>query len=847
MLPLLLCVPVPCVAPQSSLPNGFARQVLCATFDSATAVAATPDGRVFVGELGGDVWTYQNGAVLSQPLIHVPVSAQVAESAGLLGLELDPDFAQNGWLYVYYTSAAKRNRVGRFTVVGASADPASEFVVWENVSPQTGDHNGGGLCFGPDGKLYISTGDQFVSSYSQDLTREDGKLLRVAADGSIPSDNPYVNHPFARKTIYASGLRNPFRLAADWVRNEVWIGDVGGNSLYAWEEIQRALSGANYGWPFSEGQACYVSSCAAFASAAHAYRHDDPNFFTGLPQASVTMGVVYDSTVFPLEYRGNLFYADYANRWIRRLTFDAQGQVTGDLQFADENDGGRIVDMVQGADGALYFLNWGPQPLSGELVRIAYQSGGNAPPVVVATATPTAGLAPLDVTFDGSASFDPDVGPQGLQFAWDFGDGQSSSSAVAQHTYTADGNYSVVLAVGDGAATSTSTPFSVRIGNPPTPTIDQPAAGATYRAGDALVLSGSALDAEDGALPASALVWRVELVHEGHVHPVFGPIQGVAQTTFPVPNAGHPPEHTHYVVHLGATDSSGLVTWTSRALVPETAMIALDTYPSGIPITIDGQPELTPRTYESLVGYQLGVEAPRSLWWNGELVLFVRWTGGGPALHTITTPPGGKSQTAVYGRGLVTATTVAVSRAENNAEFDHGIGRVALKSPNDPLALRVGRAQGAQVELAVSFQPAIPRGATVVSAYVEFTADAPQQGHLICPVRAYDVGSLPDFVAGSSVPLSEIAPLTSTWIVWQAGSAAVGQPLTTDDLSALVQSVVDRPDWAPGQTLGLVFLGSASTGSSVRTVANFDSTTGAKLVVDWAVPPARVPHPPSQH
>lgn len=830
-----------------SLPTGFTRAVLAASLEGATSLVALPDGRLLVGELDGDIWIYENGALLPTPLVHLPTSALISESAGLLALELDPDFAQNGWLYAYYTSAAKRNRVGRFTVVGSSASLASELVVWENLSPQTGDHNGGGLAFGPDGMLYIATGDQFVSSYSQDLAREDGKLLRVAPDGTIPPDNPYVNHPFAAKTIYASGLRNPFRIANDSLRGAIWIGDVGGNSTFASEEISRALAGANYGWPFSEGASCYVSSCAAFAVAAHAYRHDDPTYAPGLPQGSVTVGAVYDSTVFPLEYRGSLFYADYSNQWIRRLTFDAQAQVTGDLPFVDAAEGGAIVDMVQGFDGALYFVTFGTGSVGSELVRIAYQSGGNAPPVVVATASPSSGLAPLDVQFDGSATFDPDQGPQGLQFSWSFGDGQHSPDVAPLHTYAQDGNYTVVLAASDGAATSYSTPFDVRVGNPPVPSIDAPLPGATYRAGDVIVLSGSASDVEDGVLPASALTWRVELVHESHVHPVYGPVTGLAQTSFSVPVAGHPPEHTHFVVHLGATDSSGLQTWTSMPLTPETAVVDIDTWPSGISVFVDGQPELTPRSYESLAGYQLAVEAQRSIWLNGELWLFVRWTDGGAAAHSFVTPAPGKQMRAIYARGHVTDETSAVVRDERNAEYDSGVGRVALASPSDPNALRVGRTPAGPIELALAFQPAIPRGAAIVSAYVSFTAATPQSGHLITPVRAYDVGDLAEFVAGSSTPLTQFAPLGSSWLVWNVPAAPVGQPLNTIDLSLLLQAVVDRPDWAPGQFLGLVFAGATAGGNPVRAVGNLASGSPAELVVQWAVPQRIVQQPPVKH
>src|SRR5262245_49634488 len=255
-----------------AVPEGFVRTIVASGLIEPTVIELLPDGRVLIGERRGRILVVEDGALLPDPLIVLDADSSTLEH-GLAGLAADPDFAHNGFLYAYYTTREPRNRVGRFTVIGNTADRASEVLVWQNPHAAGDVHHGGAVCFGNDGTLFIATGDQSDSARSQDPMSEDGKILRLRADGGIPPDNPFVDVPGVDPAIWALGLRNPFRISFDHVQNELWIGDVGGNSNESYEEINRGCAGANYGWPRQEGEFCYVGDCDGITFPEHAYRH----------------------------------------------------------------------------------------------------------------------------------------------------------------------------------------------------------------------------------------------------------------------------------------------------------------------------------------------------------------------------------------------------------------------------------------------------------------------------------------------------------------------------------------------------------------------------------------------
>ena len=208
-------------------------------------------------------------------------------------LALDPDFENNGYLYVYYSNASTvRNRISRFTHLGNTADLASETLIWEDSEDWSSIyHFGGGIGFGPDGNLYVTTGEEFEGAQSQDLTRGGGKVIRINPDGTIPGDNPFADGPGGNlDEVWAYGLRNPFRAFWDLPTGRFYIGDVGGNvQSIAREEINLGVAGANYGWPDCEGQ---CPAIPAVENPIFDYSHLFPNRTGG----SITAGFVYRRT-----------------------------------------------------------------------------------------------------------------------------------------------------------------------------------------------------------------------------------------------------------------------------------------------------------------------------------------------------------------------------------------------------------------------------------------------------------------------------------------------------------------------------------------------------------------------
>src|SRR2546426_11659168 len=200
------------VAMAASLPTGFTETQIASGLSGPTAMAFAPDGRLFVCQQGGQLRVIKNGSLLTTPFLTVTVDS--SGERGLLGVAFDPDFPTNGFVYIYYTATtpATHNRVSRFTANGDVAVSGSEVVILDlnNLSSAT-NHNGGPIHFGPDGKLYIGVGENANSANAQTLNNLLGKMLRINADGSIPTDNPFFNTASGvNRAIWALGLRNPY-------------------------------------------------------------------------------------------------------------------------------------------------------------------------------------------------------------------------------------------------------------------------------------------------------------------------------------------------------------------------------------------------------------------------------------------------------------------------------------------------------------------------------------------------------------------------------------------------------------------------------------------------------------
>ena len=329
---------------------------------NSTAFAQAPDGRIFVAEQSGALRVIKNGALLATPFHTFTVNA--SGERGLLGVAFHPNFASNGYVYVYYTATtpAIHNRISRMVASGDVSDGTETIIAdLPNLSSAT-NHNGGAIHFGTDGKLYAAVGDNANSSKAPDLTDPFGKMLRFNDDGSIPGDNPHCTTAGTlRCAIWASGLRNPFTFAIQPGTGRMHINDVG---QVTWEEIDVGAAGADYGWPTSEGPDGVIGSITAplFAykhSAASPAGSGPGGFFTGF---AIAGGAFYPTSgAYPSAYHGNYFFADYVSRWVARLD-----PANGNAAYAFANLAGNPVDMIVGLDGALYVLVQG-----GSVTRIS--------------------------------------------------------------------------------------------------------------------------------------------------------------------------------------------------------------------------------------------------------------------------------------------------------------------------------------------------------------------------------------------------------------------------------------------------------------------------------------------
>jgi glucose/arabinose dehydrogenase/PKD repeat protein len=677
----LSLVSVTATARAVTLPSGFSDE-LVTSLGSPMAIAFTPDGRMLLPTKTGALRVRTAaGALLATPALDLSARLCTNFERGLLGVAVDPAFADNHFVYLYYTlnkfnnacpSAAAStpvNRVARFTLpAGNVIDPASELVLVDNIPSYKGDHNAGDLNFGKDGNLYVSIGDGGCDyagnsgcAGANDASRDQhvllGKILRITRSGGIPADNPFTGAGTARcnatgqttpgnrcQETFAWGLRNPFRFAfdPDAGATRMYINDVGQN---LWEEIDEGAPGADYGWNVREGHCANASTtdCGppplGMTNPIFDYGHADGC-------ASITGGAFVPAGLWPPAYDGTYLFGDYVCGRIFRLVPKAGGGFDR-VTFADGLGSSSAVHLVFGPSGtgrALYYTTFAG---GGAVRRIVY-SNANRPPTAAISAAPSAGGAPLTVGFSGSQSSDPDAGDT-LTYLWDFGDAGApveTSAATTSHTYTIVGTYTATLRVRDNHG-SVSAPVTQRIdvGNtPPAPAIESPVAAAGFAVGETLLLRGSAGDAQDGALPATALSWTVLRHHGTHTHPLLGPVGGNdVSLTAPPPEDLSATTNSYIEVQLTATDSKGATTTVARDILPRLANLSLATQPSGLTLSLDGTPFIAPRTWTSWEGWAVTVAAPDQAGYG-----FGSWSDGGARSHAIVTPPGGASLTATF-------------------------------------------------------------------------------------------------------------------------------------------------------------------------------------------------------
>ncbi len=715
-------------AAAAALPEGFADE-LVTNLPAPTAVAFTRDGRMLVATQAGRLHVVQDGVLRPTPALDLSARTCSNSERGLLGVATEPG---TDAVFLFWTAktgsacptgspnpaGAPVNRVSRFTLgAGGTVDPASEVVLVDGIYSNAGNHNAGDLHVGKDGHLYVSTGDGGCDyagdsgcAGANDAARDRnvlvGKVLRVTRDGGVPSDNPYTGSGTAScrsgpapagttcREIFATGLRNPFRMAfdPDAPTTTFRINDVGQN---AWEEVDQGTKGADYGWNAREGycQNTGSSSCGAprpagYTDPVHAYGRD-----TGC--ASITGGAYVPDGAWPAAYDDAYLFADYVCGKIFALAPDGQR-----TELASGLGGSSAVHLAFGphAGGqALYYTSYAG---GGQVRRISATGAADRAPTAAVTATPSSGAAPLSTVLDGSGSADPDGGA--LTYLWSFGDGSSDATTTTptvRHTYPA-GQWTATLRVRDPAG-STSAPATVVLsaGNTaPSVTITSPTPDQRFDVGEPLVLRGSATDAQDGTLPASALSWTVIRRHADHTHPFLGPVAGDAvPLTAPGPEDLAAAGNSYLEVRLTATDSRGVTTTVVRDLRPRTTQVTVATQPAGRTVSVNGEAVTGPTTLTSWVGFPLTLSAAAQSDGSGRPYGFDRWSDGTTgASRTLVTPASATTVTAELSlRGLVGAYHDApdlagepVVRLDRSVAFDWGSGAPAPGIEPDTFSVR---------------------------------------------------------------------------------------------------------------------------------------------------------------
>ena len=714
------------LALDSTPASGFQDTTALSGLVNPTKVLFAPDGRVFVAEKRGRIQVFDS---LSDPTptqwASFDTNVHNFWDRGLLGIALSPGFGPAGSSYVYvlYTydhiiggtpaprwgdtcptppganteGCVASARLSRFALV-AGGGAGSEDVLIEDWCQQFPSHSIGTVTFGPDGYLYVGSGDaasftgidygQYGGSYyggnpcgeptneggalrsqsvrgSASPKRLDGTILRLDPDtGAAAPGNPNSGSSDANlRRMIAYGLRNPFRFTFRPGTSELWIGDVGFSKK---EEIDRMTdvtpaSPVNFGWPCWEGaihegsyDAANLALCESLYTQGSAtgpyYSYDHsalvvPGEDCSFSSGSVISGIgFYNGGPYPASFDGALFFGDHSRKCIWAMKPTTAGGLPSTSNVSTfVAQAANPVDIQMGPNGDLFYVDFD----GGTIHRVSYL-GSNSPPTADATGSPLSGNAPLVVNFDGTGSTDSDGTI--ASYDWNFGDGTAHSSASQpSHTYTAAGTRTVTLTVTDNDGATDTDTLIVNVSNDaPVPHINTPSSTLRWVVGQHITFSGSATDAQDGTIPASGLSWRLIIDHctdlGCHQH-IVQDWDGVASGSFDAPDHEYP---SHLELQLTATDSSNTSTTTTLALQPKTVDLTFTSDPTGASLTVGSRNDPAPFTQRMIVGSRTTITTEASQTIAGMTRTFTSWSDGGARTHQITAPSTAKTYKAQF-------------------------------------------------------------------------------------------------------------------------------------------------------------------------------------------------------
>lgn len=621
---------VTAAASAQNLPPGFTQTVIADGLRLPTDLAFAPDGRLFIAEKRGTIRALEpDGTLRIQSVISIDDEVNNAGDRGLLSIALDPDFLNNGYIYLLYTvdpvygspeeSADEPTfgRLTRYTLTAASdryvADPASRRVLI-GATPAEGfpscynTHTIGAVRFGLDGSLFVSAGDGASKDYvdygqnatalahvcedlfgasqdigalrAQSLDSLAGKVIRVnPATGEGLTENPfYTGDPTdTRSRVWAYGFRQPyhFTVRPDSLSPGVlYLGDVGSSQ---WEELDVVLSGENHGWPCWEGNApMYLYQEDSHTASVCAQVTPPVVKFPTIAYSHAdpgTNGFTGNAAVGGTFYTGTQYPAAYQGHYFFADYVGSwfRHMSPAGLEVPDTDPQGVSTFFADELEAPVT-LN--TDPVTGNLIYASIERGeirmlsyqaAQLPPTLRATVTPRFGAAPLPVFLDASASTDPEGGS--LTYQWQFSDGTSDTRPTFSRTFSADGNYSVTLTLTDNAGLNSTASYAISVGNtPPLGEIISPIDDEVIPVPSDVQLEAAASDAEDGQLPEGAYAWVVDLMHDTHIHYDWFTASG-SSASFRI--EAHGEGDISYRIRLIVTDSGGLTDEQQVIISPE--------------------------------------------------------------------------------------------------------------------------------------------------------------------------------------------------------------------------------------------------------------------------------------
>ena len=333
-----------------ALPAGYRIETVVSGLRQPTAIAFTPDGTLLVAEQSGAVRVVKGDRLQPQPLYrfdsYTPQSPEGFSELGLVGLTVDPNFSQNGYVYAYYSAEDPEYRtvLARITDQEGRGTDLREIFSLEVAAPCC--HIAGSLRFAPDGSLLVMVGDHQQEATAQDVASPFGKILRINPDGTAPEDNPFANDAQADPRVYAYGLRNPYDIAIDPETRRIFTTE---NGFTGQDAIIAVQPGANYGWPGYSLALPLEQIAPPLLFYHNAIGPSGMEFYRG-----AALPALDGALLFCQFHQGGALHA---------VRFDTNGTVVDDSVIAP----GCTSDVLTGPDGFVYFVDY----IGGLVYRIA--------------------------------------------------------------------------------------------------------------------------------------------------------------------------------------------------------------------------------------------------------------------------------------------------------------------------------------------------------------------------------------------------------------------------------------------------------------------------------------------